>query len=63
MSGSFHLSAGWIAASLAAIVFMIAYPLILAVIAHRRLQVSWRYFGYGALIFFLFQITASPALP
>ena len=43
--------------------FVIVYPLLLAVVAHRRLGVSWRYFGFGALIFFLFQIiTRVPAV-
>ncbi len=50
------LNAGWIAATVFLIVFVILYPLVLAVIARRKLNVSWRYFGYGALIFFLFQL-------
>jgi uncharacterized membrane protein YhfC len=37
-------------------VFVIVYPLALAIIAHRRLRVSWRYFWYGVLIFLLFQL-------
>jgi uncharacterized membrane protein YhfC len=41
----------------------ILYPFILAMIAQRRLHVSWKYFGFGALIFFLFQIiTRVPAV-
>ncbi|SRR6266487_683916 len=50
------VNSGWIAFDIIAIAFMILYPLILAIIARRRLGVSWRYFGYGALIFFLFQL-------
>jgi uncharacterized membrane protein YhfC len=50
------VNSGWIAFESVAIVFMIFYPLVLAILARRRLGVSWRYFGYGALIFFLFQL-------
>jgi uncharacterized membrane protein YhfC len=51
-----HLSPGWVAASIFTIAFVILYPLVLAVIANRRLKVSWKYFAYGALIFFVFQL-------
>jgi uncharacterized membrane protein YhfC len=50
------VNSGWIAFDIVAIVFAILYPLVLAILARRRLGVSWRYFGYGALIFFLFQL-------
>jgi uncharacterized membrane protein YhfC len=56
MSLSVHINPGWIAGMIVSIVFVIVYPLVLAVLAHRRLGVGWRYFGFGALIFFLFQI-------
>ena len=57
------LNVGWLIAALVATVFMIVYPLVVAIWAHRHLRVSWRYFGYGALIFFLFQIvTRIPAV-
>src|SRR5947209_19097666 len=56
MSPSVHINPGWIAGMIVSIVFVIVYPLVLAILAHRRLGVSWRYFGFGALIFFLFQI-------
>lgn len=56
MPATFAIGGAWIAASVAAIVFEIALPVVLAVVAHKRLQVSWRYFGFGALIFFLFQL-------
>jgi uncharacterized membrane protein YhfC len=36
--------------------FAILFPLVLAVIARRRLGVGWKYFFYGAGIFFLFQL-------
>jgi len=52
----FQLNPGWVAASVVAITFVILYPLVLAVIANRRLKVSWKYFAYGALIFFVFQL-------
>lgn len=56
MPTSFHLHGGWVAAEIVAIGFMLLYPLALALIARTRLGVSWRYFGFGALIFLLFQI-------
>ena len=36
--------------------FEVVMPLLVAAFVWRRLHTSWRYFGYGALIFFLFQI-------
>ena len=46
-----------------ALVFVIVFPIVLGVLARRRLGVGWRYFGYGALIFVLFQlITRVPAV-
>lgn len=60
---TFHLNPAWVAATIMAIAFVILYPLVLAVIANRRLKVSWKYFAYGALIFFVFQlITRVPAV-
>ncbi|HZU02325.1 MAG TPA: YhfC family glutamic-type intramembrane protease [Ktedonobacteraceae bacterium] len=56
MSPAVHINPGWIAGMIVSIVFVIVYPLMLAILAHRRFGVSWRYFGFGALIFFLFQI-------
>lgn len=56
MPTSFHLHGGWVAAEIVAIGFMLLYPLALALTARTRLGVSWRYFGFGALIFLLFQI-------
>ncbi|HUX88198.1 MAG TPA: YhfC family glutamic-type intramembrane protease [Chloroflexota bacterium] len=53
---AFHFSSTLIAAWVFAIVVMIVYPLALAVLAHRRLDVSWRYFGYGALVFLVAQV-------
>jgi ABC-2 type transport system ATP-binding protein len=46
-----------------ALVFVIVFPIVLGALARRRLGVGWRYFGYGALIFTLFQlITRVPAV-
>ncbi len=45
-----------IAAYLVAFLFEVGMPIALAVFVRRRLGVSWRYFWYGALIFFLSQI-------
>jgi uncharacterized membrane protein YhfC len=47
----------------ASVLFVVAYPLALAVIAHRRLHVGWRYLAYGATVFFIFQLaTRVPAV-
>jgi len=47
----------------ASVLFVVAYPLVLAVIAHRRLHVGWRYLAYGAIVFFVFQlVTRVPAV-
>jgi uncharacterized membrane protein YhfC len=56
MNQPVQISNGWIAAGFAAIVFDILYPLALGLSARRRLGAGWRYFGYGALIFILFQL-------
>ena len=56
MNQPFQISNAWVAAGIAAIVFDILYPLALGLYARRRLGASWRYFGYGALIFVLFQL-------
>lgn len=45
-----------IAAYIVAILLEVGMPIALGIYAHRRLGVSWRYFWYGALIFFLFQM-------
>jgi len=50
------VNTGWFIGAVVSAVFVIVYPIVLAILANRRLKVSWRYFGYGALIFFLFQI-------
>lgn len=47
---------GWIICSIISIGVAILYPLIMVLIARRRLKVGWRYIGFGALIFFLFQL-------
>jgi uncharacterized membrane protein YhfC len=63
MDQVFQLRTGWLAASIAAVFFEIFFPLVLALVVRRRLGIPWRYFLYGALIFFLFQlITRVPAV-
>jgi uncharacterized membrane protein YhfC len=63
MNPTFQLRPEMALAYAAAVLFDVAYPLVLAFIARRRLSVGWRYFLYGALIFFLFQlITRVPAV-
>ena len=58
MNQPIQISNAWVAAMIAAIVFDIIYPLALGVFARQRLGVGWRYFGYGALIFVLFQLVS-----
>jgi uncharacterized membrane protein YhfC len=56
-------STAYLAASLASLVFVVAYPIVVAIVARRRLGVGWRYFLYGAAIFFVFQLlTRVPAV-
>src|SRR4051812_2547146 len=56
MNQPVHISNAWVAATIAALMFDILYPLGIGLVARRRLGVGWRYFGYGALIFVLFQL-------
>jgi len=63
MAETLALNSGFVIATAASIVFVIVYPIVLAVVAHRRLHTGWRYVGYGALVFFVFQlITRVPAV-
>lgn len=39
-----------------AAIFALLYPIVLVFVAQRRLQVGWRFFAYGSLIFILFQL-------
>jgi uncharacterized membrane protein YhfC len=56
MNSEFQISNAFIAATGMAVLFQIFYPVVLAIVARRQLKIGWRYFGYGALIFFLFQL-------
>src|SRR5215469_1362568 len=58
MGMSSLVPSSWIAATVAAIVFEIAFPLALAVIVQRRLKIGWRYFFFGVIIFLLFQLVS-----
>src|SRR5690349_12396921 len=51
-----HVNTVWFVGLCISTAFVILYPLVLALIARIRLQVSWRYFWYGALIFFVLQM-------
>lgn len=55
-AASTSVSSAWIAFDVLTIVGVIALPLVLGLIARRRLNVGWRYFWFGALIFLLFQL-------
>jgi uncharacterized membrane protein YhfC len=50
------ISDAWFASAIGAIVFNVLFPLLLAFIISRRLKVGWRYFWFGALIFFVCQL-------
>jgi uncharacterized membrane protein YhfC len=50
------VSSTWVIAECIVIVFAIAYPLVLAMVTHRRLNVSWKYFWYGTLVFLVSQL-------
>jgi uncharacterized membrane protein YhfC len=50
------VNSGFLLAMAGTVVFVIAYPLVLAIVAHRRLYVGWRYVAYGAIVFFIFQL-------
>lgn len=56
MAPSFQISAVRLAATIVAILFEALFPLAAAWFVSRRLNVSWRYFAYGAVIFLLFQL-------
>jgi uncharacterized membrane protein YhfC len=51
-----HIDTAWFASAMSAIVFEILFPLLLALVISRRLKVGWRYFLYGALVFFVCQL-------
>lgn len=56
MVQSFELSNGLIAAFAVTSAVTIFLPFVLGLLAQQRFQVGWRFFAYGALIFFLFQV-------
>ena len=61
VSSTLTVNSFWLASTVVAILFVILYPLALAIYVNRRLHVGWRYFGFGALVFFVFQlITRAP---
>lgn len=57
------VSQGWIVAMAATIAIQIILPLALGLLVRRWLGVGWRFFAYGMLIFFVFQMaTRVPAV-
>jgi uncharacterized membrane protein YhfC len=57
------VNSGFLVGMVAAVIFVVVCPLVLAVVAHRRLHVGWRYLAYGAIVFFVFQLaTRVPAV-
>jgi len=63
MSETLALNPGFVIGTGFSIVFVVVYPIILAVVAHRRLRIGWRYVAYGALVFLIFQLlTRVPAV-
>lgn len=55
-AASTTVSSAWIAFDVVTVVGVIVLPLVLGLIARRRLNVGWRYFWFGALIFLIFQL-------
>ncbi|HEY7417903.1 MAG TPA: YhfC family glutamic-type intramembrane protease, partial [Ktedonobacteraceae bacterium] len=63
MPATVHVNPLNLAALIVATIFVIAYPIVLAIIARKRLHVGWRYFWFGVLIFLIFQLaTRVPAV-
>jgi len=63
MSETLALNPGFLIAMAFSIAFVIIYPVVLAIVAQRRLRVGWRYVAYGASVFFVFQlVTRVPAV-
>jgi uncharacterized membrane protein YhfC len=63
MSETLALNSGFVIATAFSIVFVIVYPIVLAVVARRKLRLGWRYVAYGAIVFFVFQlVTRVPAV-
>ena len=58
MAATVHVNPLWLTGILITAIFAIVYPLILAIIAHQRLKVGWKYFGFGMLIFLIFQLVS-----
>lgn len=57
------VNSAWIAVTGFTILVIVAYPIGLAILARIKLGAGWRYFGYGALVFFFFQaVTRVPAV-
>ncbi|GHO43001.1 YhfC family intramembrane metalloprotease [Ktedonospora formicarum] len=50
------VSPGWFICTVIAALGTLLGPLVAIIIVKRRLRVPWRYFLFGALVFFLFQI-------
>ena len=63
MPATASVHTGWLIALATTGIFAILYPFILAIIARIRLNVPWRYFWYGTLVFLVFQlVTRVPAV-
>jgi uncharacterized membrane protein YhfC len=63
MPSSVHINAIWLVMTTITALFVIAYPLILGLIVRRRLEVGWKYFWFGALVFLVVQLlTRVPAV-
>ena len=56
MPSTVHVASGWVVMTVVELLFVIAYPLVLALIARRRLGVGWKYFWFGALVFLVVQL-------
>lgn len=63
MPATVHVNPLYLAGLIVAIIFVVVYPIVLAIIARKKLHVGWRYFWFGVLIFLIFQLaTRVPAV-
>lgn len=56
MSTQLSVPPAWLLTTAIATIFVLLYPLVLGVLARKKLAVSWKYFWFGALVFLVFQI-------
>jgi uncharacterized membrane protein YhfC len=56
MVSALHVSPVLLWMAVVAMIFVIAYPLLVAGIVHKKLRVGWKYFWFGVLVFLVSQL-------